>query len=267
MMEKIRRKITKVAIGENATFEELKQYNDIRKHNLKIQKIHSGIFTKLKQNIIKNQYDLVLIDYLQILPQLINSNLSNSAGERERIKENILFLMDVSISTGACIVAAAQFNRDGSKNPELTTLRDIREAADIEHAGSVVLSLWNTSEPYNEIKGNKQALINKEDRNGMYVRVLKDRDFIYKGENKRFFRFIGGRAFQEYNDEYYWRVMTVEKAEKISQEFRGERSLMFGDEDLDNNKAMHQRKANQVANNEGFGDVPYGETYSVIDNE
>jgi len=249
--KKIRKKITKIAIGKNPSKEAAFNCWDIMNSNLDIRRITGGQLTRLEDTIIKENYDLVLIDYLQILPQLINSNLPLSAPRNDKMQELCLHLMKISINTNTPILSAAQFNREGSLNPELTNESMIKDASDIEQASNVIIGVWNTSKRFHKSKGKKGEFLPEELQNKLYVTVLKDRDFIMKGDDEKLYLIGDDRRNILETDESLEYAMK-ETREQIKNAFLGEVTLF---KDFSQQEVIHEKKARKVY---GCDDDPDG---------
>lgn len=147
-----------------------------RKGVSKLQKmnnllIYSGSFTanEIKSECRNQNFDLVIIDYLQLVKA--DKNYNNRVAEVGEISKTI---KSIAMELNVPILALSQLNRlkKATEEPELA---DLRESGDIEQDASNVLFLWNMDE----------AGIFKA------VKIEKNRQGVRGGTTKIPFQFIG----------------------------------------------------------------------------
>jgi DNA primase catalytic core len=141
----------------------------------------------------------IFIDYMQLLHK--GNRGKNKYGSRqEELKQICIDLKDLAVKTALPIILGAQFNRV-VVNPLLLHYSDIGEAGDIERIASLIIGLWDTSQPTKEgkesvkkaSKGPEEDPLEELLKPGqMFMRVLKNRQGQTGGENS--FKYDGNRG-------------------------------------------------------------------------
>ena len=112
-------------------------------------------------------YDLIIIDYMQLLSlkkQYLNRNFNN---RQEEVKHICHLLKGVAVETGIPIVLPAQFNREIDRKSKIYATK-IGEAGDIERIAHLIVGIWNNTFPEYE-----QTDFSKE--NTIHYKILKNR--------------------------------------------------------------------------------------------
>lgn len=127
----------------------------------------------------KNRPGIITIDYAQLLYQEEPGYLKRM----EELKQICLDLKDVAIETGACIILAAQFNREARNADDMIPQR-LADASDIEKAASKIIALWNGNKKAEGLAtdGGKKTLAGslheaaKIGEDTVFLKVIKDRN-------------------------------------------------------------------------------------------
>lgn len=106
--------------------------------------------SKLRSICKHRKYDIVFIDYLQLITSEKNySNRVNEVGDISRAIKNLSIELDIPI------VVLSQLNRECEHRPDKEPTRsDLRESGNIEQDASIVILLWDLMET-GEFKGLK----------------------------------------------------------------------------------------------------------------
>lgn len=137
----------------------------------------TGTQTIKKIRAIQKQYkfDVIIIDYLQLITPSINRNGSR-ASEVGDVSRGI---KDIARTFNIPVIALSQLNRDSEKlKDKEPSLADLRESGDIEQDASVVLMMWNS----NPDEATEKTIKAEKSRNG-----IKDKIKLrFDGKHMRF---------------------------------------------------------------------------------
>ncbi len=159
--------------------DEEKDYNNALEHlrmndNLVITTGAKSVL-ELRADCIKNQYDVVIVDYLQLL-KVGNRYRGNRAAEVGEVSREIKAL---ATELNIPIIALSQLRRvpTGMKDGE-PGMSDLKESGDIEQDASIIIMLWNTDETHTQ-KGVKV----EKNRQGTLGKIVMD----FEGGKMRFY--------------------------------------------------------------------------------
>ena len=127
--------------------------------------------SEIRQEVRHMGYDIIIIDYLQLLGSDVTYK-GNRYAEVGAISKAIKGLaMELNIP----IIALSQLNRasEYSKSKE-PTMAELREAGDIEQDASVIMLLWNLDERDRTLKGLKIAKQRQGETGKIVYRFLGD---------------------------------------------------------------------------------------------
>lgn len=159
----------------NSGNEKLKTYDNIFVRN------GSAMVSDVRSCVKNGEYDLVVIDYLQLLKP-DKGRGSNRYAEVGDISRGIKAIaMDYNVP----IIALSQLNRasEGKEDKE-PTMSELRESGDIEQDASVIIMLWNSD--VND-KSKKRIKVDKA-RQGK----LGSEDLVFNGSSMSF---VGSDGF------------------------------------------------------------------------
>lgn len=131
--------------------------------------------SEIRQEVRHMGYDIIIIDYLQLLGSDVTYK-GNRYAEVGAISKAIKGLaMELNIP----IIALSQLNRasEFSKSKE-PTMAELREAGDIEQDASVIMLLWNLDERDRTLKGLKIA----KQRQGETGKIV----YRFRGDHMKF---------------------------------------------------------------------------------
>lgn len=131
--------------------------------------------SEIRQEVRKKGYEVIIVDYLQLLipDSRYQGNRTAEVGEISRA------LKDIAMKQNIVVIALSQLNRasEGRANKQ-PMMSDIRESGSVEQDASVIFLMWNRSE---ESKREKGFSIEKS-RNGQTGRA----DLIFHGARLQF---------------------------------------------------------------------------------
>ena len=120
--------------------------------NIVITSVGAKSVSEIKAESRHMDYDIIIIDYLQLL-KAENTYRGNRTAEVGEISRSLKSLaMELKIP----IIALSQLNRssEGRENKE-PTMSELREAGNIEQDASVIMLMWNLNEDDRSVKGLK----------------------------------------------------------------------------------------------------------------
>ena len=123
-----------------------------KSENIIITSVGSKSVSEIRSESKNMDYDIIIIDYLQLL-KAENTYRGNRTAEVGEISRNLKSLaMELKIP----IIALSQLNRssEGRENKE-PTMAELREAGNIEQDASVIMLMWNLNEDDRSVKGLK----------------------------------------------------------------------------------------------------------------
>ena len=123
-----------------------------KSENIIITSVGAKSVSEIKAESRHMDYDIIIIDYLQLL-KAENTYRGNRTAEVGEISRNLKSLaMELKIP----IIALSQLNRssEGRENKE-PTMSELREAGNIEQDASVIMLMWNLNEDDRSAKGLK----------------------------------------------------------------------------------------------------------------
>lgn len=129
----------------------------------------------IRADVRKMQYDIVIVDYLQLL--IADTRYSgNRAAEVGEISRQ---LKAIAIDYNIPVIGLSQLNRasEGRQNKE-PTMGELREAGNLEQDASVIILMWNKNEDDRSEKGVKV----EKSRQGKTGRC----DMVFDGAHMRF---------------------------------------------------------------------------------
>ena len=96
----------------------------------------SYLLSKIKQYVITNKVQLILVDYLQLV--------STTGGSREQeVSKVARALKNIAKELNVAVIALSQLNRGvGMRNNSKPTMADLRESGEIEQASDVVILIY-----------------------------------------------------------------------------------------------------------------------------
>jgi len=96
----------------------------------------SYLLSKIKQYVITNKVELVLVDYLQLV--------SATGGSREQeVSKVARALKNIAKEMNVAVIALSQLNRGvGMRNNSKPTMADLRESGEIEQAADIVALIY-----------------------------------------------------------------------------------------------------------------------------
>ncbi|MBO5921922.1 MAG: AAA family ATPase [Bacteroidaceae bacterium] len=120
--------------------------------NIIITSTGSKTVGEIKAESRHMDYDIIIIDYLQLLKaeSTYRGNRAAEVGEISRAVKNMAMELNIPV------VALSQLNRasEGRDNRE-PSMAELREAGNIEQDASVIMLLWNVNEEDKSLKGCK----------------------------------------------------------------------------------------------------------------
>lgn len=132
--------------------------------------------SEIRSDAKRQQYDVVIVDYLQLLrpDRTYGSNRYAEVGAISHACKNLAMEMNIPV------IVLCQLNRVSEmRDDKEPTMSELRESGDIEQDASVILLLWNTD---------------KEDRTKKRIKVEKQRqgktgkvDLHFDGNHMRFY--------------------------------------------------------------------------------
>ena len=135
----------------------------------------SATVSDLRIAVKNGHFDLVVIDYLQLL----KPNKSRGANRYAEVGDISRGVKAISMDFDVPIIALSQLNRasEGKENKE-PTMAELRESGDIEQDASVIIMLWNSD---NDDRTKKKIKVDKA-RQGM----LGTEELIFNGSTMTF---------------------------------------------------------------------------------
>jgi replicative DNA helicase len=131
--------------------------------------------------------EVIFIDYIQELD--LPENKYKTYSRQGEMKQICKALVKVAVETGLPIILSAQFNRE-VKGPHEIHINNIREAADIDHAGDIIIGFWNNNyKPQIPMRGKDEEGIEERyykkygSGSSFYVSLLKNRKGIIGRED------------------------------------------------------------------------------------
>ena len=96
----------------------------------------SYLLSKIKQYVITNKVQLILVDYLQLV--------STTGGSREQeVSKVARALKNIAKELNVAVIALSQLNRGvGMRNNSKPTMADLRESGEIEQAADIVALIY-----------------------------------------------------------------------------------------------------------------------------
>ena len=137
--------------------DEEQRFNDANKtlekaENIVITSVGSRTVGEIKAESKHMDYDIIIIDYLQLLKAdtTYRGNRAAEVGEISRAIKSLAMELNIPI------IALSQLNRvsEGRETKE-PTMAELREAGDIEQDASVIMLMWNLDENDKTKKGLK----------------------------------------------------------------------------------------------------------------
>ena len=120
--------------------------------NIIITSTGSKTVSEIRAESKNMDYDIIIIDYLQLLSSetTYRGNRTAEVGEISRSIKNLAMELNIPI------IALSQLNRvsEGKETKE-PTMAELREAGNIEQDASVIILLWNLSQDDRSKKGCK----------------------------------------------------------------------------------------------------------------
>lgn len=186
-MTRIRRAVVKMpdeAQSIDEANEKLAQLNNLI--------VFSGSYTasEIRQHCKNQQFDLVVVDYLQIVkPDKSYSSRVSEVGDISKTIKGIAMELKIPV------LALSQLNRKKSSTDE-PEMNDLRESGDIEQDASTIIFMWNIDDD-GEYKGIK---VDKNRQGGLGKVAMK-----FEGKHMKF-------------------IPTTESFEKIEKMYRSSKS-------------------------------------------
>lgn len=123
----------------------------------------------------KHKFDVIIIDYLQLIATQGNRN-STRASEVGEVSRG---LKTIALEYNIPVIALSQLNRDSEKlKDKEPSLADLRESGDIEQDASVVLMMWNS----NPDEVTEKTIKAEKSRNGFKDKIK----LTFDGKHMRF---------------------------------------------------------------------------------
>lgn len=145
------RRATQFLGDEKQKFDNANNYLEST-NNIMISTTGSKTVSEIKAECKHMSYDVIIIDYLQLLKAetTYRGNRAAEVGEISRAIKSMAMELNVPV------VALSQLNRlSEGKSTKEPTMAELREAGNIEQDASVIMLLWNSDEKDNTIKGCK----------------------------------------------------------------------------------------------------------------
>lgn len=125
----------------------------------------------IEKRLKDHPYDLVVVDYLQLLEPKRRSY----RGDYERVTSVSAELVAMARSFNAAVVVAAQFNRDS--NDKQPSMAEIKGSGQIEQDADLIFSLWRNFGDMAPVGTRKVRVDLLKNRNGMVWRNSNVRQF------------------------------------------------------------------------------------------
>ena len=131
--------------------------------------------SEIRQDVRENKYDIVILDYLQ----LVTPNSRYQGNRTAEVSEISRDCKNVAMDFGCVVIALTQLNRASEgRTDKRPTMADIRESGSIEQDASIIFLMWQGDEE----DRSKKAFEVVKSRNGRVGRA----DYIFDGAHLRF---------------------------------------------------------------------------------
>lgn len=161
--------------------EKLSQWNNV------FVRSGSATVSDLRMAVKNGHYDLVVVDYLQLL----KPNKSRGANRYAEVGDISRGVKAIAMDCDVPIIALSQLNRasEGKEDKE-PTMSELRESGDIEQDASVIIMLWNSDK---NDKTKKKVKVDKARQGKLGVEEL-----IFNGATMTF---MSADKFENISDE------------------------------------------------------------------
>lgn len=148
--------ITRIRMATRFHNDEQERFNraneELSKQNLLFINTGSKKVSEIRSDVRQMKYDIVIVDYLQLLvaDDRYKGNRNAEVGEISRQLKSIAIDFDIPV------IALSQLNRasEGRTNKE-PMMSELREAGNLEQDASVIIIMWNKNENDSSEKGMK----------------------------------------------------------------------------------------------------------------
>ena len=131
--------------------------------------------SEIRQDVRENKFDVVIIDYLQ----LVTPNSRYQGNRTAEVSEISRDCKNIAMDYGCVVIALTQLNRASEGRADRKpTMADIRESGSIEQDASIIFLMWQADEE----DRSKKAFEIVKSRNGRVGRA----DYIFDGAHLRF---------------------------------------------------------------------------------
>lgn len=167
----------------------------------------------ISAKIVEGQYDVIVIDYLQLIPA--------SGASRYEIVTNVsIALHQIAQRYKVTIVALSQLSR--SPDDHIPRNSDLRESGQLEQDADIIIML--KLEKQSEPSGPRKAFVTKHKEGELFMTILD-----FDGKHQTFRKAQGGsQAAQKYIDA--GKKARRQNAQKSRQEHPGQFSLLEGED-------------------------------------